>query len=164
MIESSQGNSGFKKSLYVFLCSLLGMLLFLILHRLLVIGYFSVTSNNLMQTLTADPILELALEYLSLFFAVLAGSWYGIWLGLGWYTWVYESENCRQGLVEHIVKTYWPSKTVKHDLHEKVKNLSEHLAVSVASKKTVGVKPKISKPKAIKKKIIRRTSKTNGKV
>jgi hypothetical protein len=164
MIEQSKCNSGFKKSLYVFLCSLLGMLLFLILHRLLVIGYFSLTSRNLLDYFSYNLVLEMAVEYLTLFFAILAGSWYGIWLGLGWYAWVYENENCQQGLVDHIVRKYWPSKGDKHNFHEKVKNLSEHLETSVASKKAMGVKPKVNKPKGVKKKIIRRKSKLNGKV
>jgi hypothetical protein len=77
MIEQSKCNSGFKKSLYVFLCSLLGMLLFLILHRLLVIGYFSLTSRNLLDYFSYNLVLEMAVEYLTLFFAILAGSWYG---------------------------------------------------------------------------------------
>lgn len=75
-----------KKAFYLFLCSVLGMTLFITLHQLLTGLYFGLVRLGYLP--------DLALSYMTsalcLFIATLLGSWYGIWLGLYWYHFVYE--------------------------------------------------------------------------
>lgn len=90
-------NSG-KKSFYVFLCGLLGMLLFMLLQRslflLAFLGGVNILSYNFQQ-----------LDYISFVVANFLGLWYGIWLGLHWYTAVYE-EGSVGGLFSGISRMF----------------------------------------------------------
>ncbi len=162
MQQEYQTPNGVKKSLYVFLCSIMGMLLFLILHRLGALAYFSLTGSDLYQGLRGDMLLELALEYFTLFFFILAGSWYGIWLGLGWYNMVYENPDCmlcKTGFISHIVREYWPKDKSKSHITEKVKLLSQQIENKTNEPQIFSkphVKLVLKKPKAIRKKIIRK--------
>ena len=97
-----------KKSLYVFLCSIMGALLFLILHQILAFGYLMLLYANY-QTFSfgLSFIALMALDYLTLIIVIMLGAWYGIWLGIYWFGMVYETNG--NGFIEHMVKNYWPS-------------------------------------------------------
>ena len=89
-----------KKSLYVFLTSLLGVLIFLVLHRALVFVWLYLLAGSFITSdLTYGQFL--ALDYFSLTITLMLGSWYGIWLGMYWFKAVYE-ENSHGGLVHHL--------------------------------------------------------------
>ena len=80
-----------QKSFYLFLCAILGVLLFTIIHRAILLGLIILANNssnaNFYNLNTID---FLSINYGSLIIFVLAGAWYGIWLGLHWYRIVYE--------------------------------------------------------------------------
>ena len=116
-----------KKSLYVFLCSLLGALLFLILHRLIIFVYFMLISASPRAFSGDMSYLQLVgLDFFTLILALFGGMWYGIWLGLSWYEAVYERGN-KGGFVDHLVSTYWPTPKTNYDLKERVESVAEEL-------------------------------------
>jgi NAD-dependent DNA ligase len=80
--------AAFKKSLYVFLCSLLGMLILLTLQHAIIFLYLSViTAFGTNDSINIDLYsLNVVVWFLSVFF----GGWWGVWLGMGWYKMVYE--------------------------------------------------------------------------
>ncbi len=95
--------NGARKVFYIFLTALLGALLFLILHRIAVFLYFVILAeSNDFLTFGLSGIEFLALEYITMVFALLGGVWYGIWIGSYWYEAVYES-NIHGGLLEHLL-------------------------------------------------------------
>lgn len=75
--------NGAKKSFYVFLSSLLGMMLFILLQRsLFLLAY-------LFGVRVLSP--EFAhIDYVTFVVATFGGLWYGIWVGMYWYQLVYE--------------------------------------------------------------------------
>ncbi len=80
--------AAFKKSLYVFLCSLLGMLILLTLLHAIIFLYLSViTAFGTNDSLSIDLY---SLNASVWFISVFLGGWWGVWLGLGWYKMVYE--------------------------------------------------------------------------
>src|SRR3989338_8019419 len=119
--------SELRKSVYIFLCSLLGIMLFLALHRILismVVLWLNASSGY--NPFFGFSYLEfLALDYVSLIIAVILGAWYGIWLCIYWYKKVYE-EGTHGGLVSHIATNYWPNKTTSR-LKAKIEVAQKHL-------------------------------------
>lgn len=75
--------NGAKKSFYIFLSGLLGILLFILLERSLFLLAFllgvDVLSGKFAQ-----------IDYAAFIAATTLGLWYGIWVGLYWYQIVYE--------------------------------------------------------------------------
>lgn len=83
--------SGSKKSLYVFLSSLLGILLFVTIQRALsLIGLLLLNVDYATYSLGTTPLQVHAWNITTLILAIFFGGWYGIWLGLHWYKIVYE--------------------------------------------------------------------------
>jgi hypothetical protein len=91
--------SSAKKSLYIFLCSVLGVLLFVTLQHSLLFVYISlsvlgwVPGASLAQLVAYNTLGWLASLFL--------GGWYGVWLGLHWFDVVYVRGE-HKGLVHHI--------------------------------------------------------------
>ena len=112
----------FKKSIYLFLCSLLGMLLFSIIHQLLVFLYLLFFGNSGALATGEAALRFFAFDYLSLLILLLLGSWYGIWLGVYWHKIVYE-EGTFGGVIRHAMK-FWPQKKQAENLETKI-NLAE---------------------------------------
>jgi hypothetical protein len=78
------------KALYLFLCSILGMVLFAMLHRAIFVLYdllLVMDYDTYSLGLTADGIM--ALDYITLLVALFFGGWYGTLLGMDWYSIVY---------------------------------------------------------------------------
>lgn len=78
------------KSLYLFLCSILGMILFAMLHRALFVIYgilLEVDFTTYSLGLTESAILMI--DFLSMLIALFFGGWYGVLLGIDWYSIVY---------------------------------------------------------------------------
>lgn len=97
-----------KKSFYIFLTSLLGVLLFLILHRIFVFIYLFLVANYFLLT-DFNYLQFLAWDYFTLVIVLMLGAWYGVWLGLYWYKLVYEDAS-HGGLVSHISKRIFTKK------------------------------------------------------
>lgn len=98
---------GAGKALYIFLCSILGLILFMIFHRALVVIYYLVLDNNFQKFsfgMTAGDIQ--ILDFLTMLVALFLGGWYGVWLGLHWYNLVYEGEH-QPGLFHGFIPHHW---------------------------------------------------------
>ena len=148
-----------KKSLYVFLCSLLGILLFLIIHRLLVFCYLILISSNPQVFGGGLNYLELlAIDYSTLILTLFLGSWYGIWLGLKWFEAIYERGE-HGGFVDHLVKTYWPSPNKNNfHLNRRLQNVAVELKDDVLALEnlTKAIKPTFTEKPAIKRRVVRK--------
>lgn len=80
MIYNSQGQV--KKSLYIFLTAILGVLLFLILHRLIVFVYLTLVAVDYPAFGVNFSYPQfLAFDYLTLIISLMLGAWYGVWRG-----------------------------------------------------------------------------------
>lgn len=77
-----------RKSFYIFLTMVLGVLLFLMLQRAAFLIAFLAGAD--VGSLPAQ-----ALSIVTSAIAVAFGSWYGIWLGIVWYAAVYEERTVR---------------------------------------------------------------------
>ena len=89
-----------KKSLYVFMCSVLGVLLFLTLeHSLLFLLVIGATVWG--WQLDYERILAFNVGVMMV--TGFLGGWYGVWLGLHWYRGVYE-DRLHSGLVNTLAE------------------------------------------------------------
>ena len=88
-MQTNYKQSESRKSLYVFLCSLLGVMLFVMLQKsALLLLTLLTNAQETQQAFRSDiPVFDTLTFLLALFF----GGWYGVWLGLHWYDIVYES-------------------------------------------------------------------------
>jgi len=113
-----------KKSLYVFLSSMLGVMLFLVIHRILIflILVFSGAGGNFY--LGFSYLGFLAIDYFTLLIVLMLGAWYGIWLGNYWFEKVYE-ERLHGGFVSLLASRLWPKRVSK--LRQKMVSATEHL-------------------------------------
>ena len=85
-------NSSFK-ALYVFMTSLLGILLFGLIHRALFIIYDILGDfYPKFSILNASASTVQILDFFSLLLVIFLGGWYGVWLGFHWFHVVYEDE------------------------------------------------------------------------
>jgi hypothetical protein len=85
-------SGGAKKALYVYLCSFLGVLLFLIIHRsLFFFFYFLLDIDYTSFSFGFDTLQVQAFDMATLIISLFLGGWYGVWLGMNWYDLVYGS-------------------------------------------------------------------------
>ena len=85
---------GVGKALYVFLCSIMGMVLFAIFHRAIIVIYYILLDYNFgsyAMGLTQSDVQMI--DFFTGAVAVFLGGWYGVWLGQHWYGMVYEGEH-----------------------------------------------------------------------
>lgn len=75
-----------RKSFYIFLAMVLGVLLFLMVQRAAFIAAYLLGTNIASLYAQAIGVLTTAI-------AVAFGAWYGVWLGLIWYAAVYEERS-----------------------------------------------------------------------
>lgn len=81
------------KALYLFLCSILGMVLFAMLHRSIFVLYDLVLILDYdMYSLGMDKATVMVLDFFSMLAALFFGGWYGIALGLDWHAQVYDAQ------------------------------------------------------------------------
>lgn len=102
------------KALYLFLCSILGMVLFAMLHRAVFVLYdvilildYDTYSFGMSQAMI------LAVDFFTMLGALFFGGWYGTLLGIDWYSSVYGvNAESKAGLFHGIVPHNWrkPSK------------------------------------------------------
>jgi len=147
-----------KKSLYVFLSSMLGALLFLTIHRVLLFLYLIFISADYGRFAPRISYLEfLALDLFTMMVALLLGAWYGIWLGMSWFEKVYEVGS-HGGLVSHIVEHYWPKPRQNYHLKSKIGEVQKKLERDLSQLKDLAsASPaSIASPEPIKKTIVRK--------
>lgn len=83
-----------KKSFYVFLTSLLGILLFVTIQKSIsLIGIILLNIDYGFYSLGTNPTQVHALNIATMLLALFLGGWYGVWIGLHWYRMVYEQGN-----------------------------------------------------------------------
>lgn len=155
----------FKKSFYIFLTALLGLLLFFILHRIAVFFYLYLLAGGYMTTdMTFYQFL--VLDYATLFVAMGLGVWYGIWLGMYWFRKVYE-EGTHGGFVHHLNVTYFGgSKPKAAALERKIEAVKESLEDDLwkledLAKETAQM---AEEPKPIKRRVVRKRAPRKTKV
>lgn len=147
-----------KKSLYVFLCSILGILIFLVIHRLILIVYFLIAAAYPQAFYGNMENLEfIAADFITLFLVLIFGSWYGIWLGLKWYESVYENAEYT-GFVDYLIRAYWPSAKKDYNLQQKVQSVVNELGDDVLELKHLAktIKPVLREVKPIKRSVNRK--------
>ncbi len=99
-----------RKALYLFLTSLLGIILFLMLHRSLFVIYDVMGSffpGN--PIFIIEPGVLFTLDFISMLVVMFIGGWYGVWLGLDWYKMIYEERESREwfhGFLPHSWRGY----------------------------------------------------------
>jgi hypothetical protein len=111
--EIKMKNLTLKKSIYIFLCSLLGVLLFLTLHRIVVfiaLVFFNPGPEGVYFGMSYLQFL--ALDYFTLLLVMLLGAWYGIWIGTYWFEQVYQ-EGAHGGFVSHLANFWFPTQKVR---------------------------------------------------
>jgi predicted membrane protein len=141
-----------KKSLYIFLCAIMGAMLFLILQQILAFGYlFLLYANYQTFSFGLSFINLMAFDYFTLILVVMLGAWYGIWLGLYWFDLVYESG--RHGFVEHVMERYWPSRRLPYNLKSKISAVEKKLEGDLMELESLGQK---SEKKLVKRRVARR--------
>jgi hypothetical protein len=148
-----------KKALYIFLTSLLGVLLFLILDRVVVFFYLYLLAGGYITT-GMDYYQYLALDYFSLVIIMMLGAWYGVWLGLSWYARVYE-EKSHGGLVHHISTKYFQGRKPK-DMESKMASIKQRLETDMWEleklAKPTQTMAETFKPAPIKRKVVRKAA------
>lgn len=87
-----------RKSFYIFLSSMLGVLLFLMLQR-------SVFLIAFLLGVDIGSVSSQALGIVTTAIAVVFGAWYGVWLGLVWYSAVYEEGTVR-GMLSSLAGSF----------------------------------------------------------
>lgn len=93
----------FRKFIYLAMCSLLGVLLFVFLEQLLVqLLTFGAESGYVLLTLTQES--ANLLSSLGTIVALCAGAWYGVWLGSHWHEKVY-GEGATGGFISHLTSS-----------------------------------------------------------
>ena len=151
--------SGAKKSLYVFLSSMLGSMLFLILHRLVVMSYAILVEQDYNTYGLGLSLVEwLAIDYITLVLSILLGAWYGVWLGLHWYKSVYE-EGMHHGFVDHLICRFWPPKSPTAKLRSQIVNVAERLGNDADQLEHLAVQATMAEPvnkPAVKRRITRK--------
>ena len=78
-----------KKSLYLLLCAILGMILFVIVQQAALL-LLTILMMNQLSAIDLAPAQSAMFDSLTYLLAMFFGAWYGIWLGLHWYEIVYE--------------------------------------------------------------------------
>lgn len=125
------------KSLYLFLCSILGMILFAMLHRAIFVLYGLLLQIDF-QTYSFG-ISEAGIymiDFLTMTAALFLGGWYGTLLGIDWYSIVYGPNAEYPGKMFHgFVPHHWRSGKNKTDKKiTKPVAKSETVSVPVAKK------------------------------
>jgi hypothetical protein len=105
----------------------LGVLLFLILHRTIVLAYLFLEISNYSFFASDMPYFQiLAIEYVSLMLFLFFGAWYGIWIGQHWYKNIYE-EKSYEGVVKNVISSLFIRSKKTKDLARQIQILSEDL-------------------------------------
>lgn len=148
---------GLRRPTYIFLSALLGMLLFLILHRIVIFfilagAYF----NNASGLIGFNYLHFLAWDYLTLILVLLFGAWYGIWVGTYWYDKVYESK-IHGGFISHLAAGR-RQEVQRELLGEKLDELSENVKEEIWELEQLN--KKVAKatrtPRPVKRRVVRK--------
>ena len=126
-----------RKALYIFLSSMLGIMLFLMLHRSLFVIY-EILSNLFPDNTVfrVDPAIYYTTDFFTMLVAMFLGGWYGVWLGLDWYKLIYEEREGRQwfhGFLPHHWRNYGSGKKKSVESSSVDKTVPKHFVVKSPS-------------------------------
>lgn len=146
-----------RRPTYIFLSALLGMLLFLILHRVVVFFVMAGIYFNAAEGFLGLNYLQfLAWDYLTLILVLMLGAWYGIWVGSYWYDKVYETK-IHGGFLSHLVGLR-RQELKREDLGQKLDELSENIQEEIWEldqlSKTAARTPRT--PRVIKRRVVKK--------
>ncbi len=142
-----------KKSLYLFLTSLLGVFLFFTIHRVVVFLFLYFLAGGYLQT-SLTYYQFLALDFYSLFFTVCLGVWYGIWLGRYWYEMVYVQKS-HGGLAHHLATKMPPHHRSYRSEDEKNSAVQSRLVSGLEKLEKYSI-IKTIKPRQFKRTLVRK--------
>jgi hypothetical protein len=144
-----------KKSFYILLSAILGMLLFLMLDRIAVFFYLFLIAGGFISANINFAAFAVLDYFFSLLFCLL-GAWYGIWLGLYWFRRVYE-EGSHGGVIDHITKNYFFPHPPKQ-LDTKISAVRERLEKDLWQLEDLATETLVRtvSPKPIKRRIVRK--------
>lgn len=156
----SETSYGAKKSFYLLLTSILGALLFFILHRVVVFLFLYALASGALNT-TVSYWRFTIYDQASLALVLLLGAWYGIWVGMYWFQKVYEEKN-HWGVIHHMAVNYWPNKkpsaltskvaVIRHRLENDLWQLEDLAKTTVRSQApAIPIKRKVVRKRAPKK-------------
>ncbi len=98
---------GYGKAFYIFLCSIMGMVLFVIFHRAIIVIYYILLDYNFGSYAMGLSMSDVQMiDFFTGAIAMFIGGWYGVWLGLHWYGLVYEGEH-EAGLLHGFLPHHW---------------------------------------------------------
>lgn len=145
-----------KKSLYIFLSSLMGVMLFLVLHRVGIFIYLYLITQGYVVS-SWSYVQFLVFDYFTLTLTLLFGAWYGIWLGVFWYDKVYV-EGSHSGFVAHISNKFMSRKS--RGLESKMSHIKERLETDLWQLEDLAKTSlsQVSSPAPIKRKIVRKAA------
>lgn len=175
-----------RKALYLFLSSLLGMILVLMFHRSVFVIYEILGDFFPRQQWLNLPYYHIAVaDFLTMLLAMFIGGWYGIWLGLHWYKLVYEDRRVRSwfhGFVPHTWRSHKvkdnPSQTAATGMPRKIVATSNSDSDDVfQTMRATGIKPvwsfedfkkvetnetpkkRVARKRTVKKRVVKKTAK-----
>lgn len=96
----------------------------MVLDRIIVFCYLYLVAAGYIGS-SFDYARFMVWDYCTLTLVLMLGAWYGVWLGLSWFSWVYERQT-HGGLVNHMVENYWPSRKQKN-LDSKISEVKKRL-------------------------------------
>lgn len=121
--------NAFRRSVYLILSGLMGLLVFFILHRIAVFVYLSLVTS---QDIVFEYNNFLIWDYITLSAALIVGLVYGMWVGEYWYKVVYH-ENVHNGLVDYIASFFYSSRQSKPEAFQhKLENVALKLENNLA--------------------------------
>ncbi len=126
-------NNSKRKALYIFLTTILGVLMFLMLHRAIFVIYDILGSFYPASPLfSVRPSVVFGVDFITMLFAIIAGGWYGVWLGLDWYKMIYEERGVTRwfhGFLPHNLRGHHNHKSSS----AKPASVPKHITVKSSS-------------------------------
>ena len=96
------------KALYLFLCAILGMVLFAMLHRAIFVLYDLLIFVDGMYAFGLSNIALAAIDFFALVVALFLGGWYGTMMGIDWYAMVYgPNAEVKAGMFHGFIPHHW---------------------------------------------------------
>lgn len=102
------------KALYLFLCSILGMVLFAMLHRAIIVLYDLLIFVRPEFAFGLTPYSLAVGDFLTMLIALFLGGWYGTMMGIDWYAMVYgPNAAVRPGMFHGFIPHHWRGRREK---------------------------------------------------
>lgn len=96
------------KALYLFLCAILGMVLFAMLHRAIFVLYDLLIFVDSMYAFGFSEIALATIDFFALVLALFLGGWYGTMIGIDWYAMVYgPNAEIKPGMFHGFIPHKW---------------------------------------------------------